>query len=309
MKIGILEPSNFSKESIVELSKYGVVELFTSGDIYKFIKNKNIVFVRLNIPINKKLIDAADNLQIICSPTTGLNHIDYKYCIEKGIKIISLKGENTFLKTIRATPEHTLGLLIALKRNYKTAFLSLSNSEWNRDKNRGYEIYNSKIGIIGFGRVGSIVSKYLKSLGATIGFYEIKSIKKDNSLIQYKSIQDLIQNSDTIILSSSYIEQNGIIIGKKEIDAMAGKIFINTARAELTDEKYLCFKAAEGHFSGIAVDVILNEQTSQDNLQLWLKASNSYNVLITPHIGGATYTSMNRTENFIAQKLIQFIGN
>jgi lactate dehydrogenase-like 2-hydroxyacid dehydrogenase len=65
----------------------------------------------------------------------------------------------------------------------------------------------------------------------------------------------------------------------------------------------------EGHFKGIATDVIQNEQSTQVNLKNWLEASEKFNVIITPHIGGATYSSMSRTEDFIASKLAYLIEN
>lgn len=305
MKIGILEPDGFSTDAIEALSRIAQVEVYKGGDVLRFVKDKNVLFIRLNIEINRTLIDSAPALQFICSPTTGLNHIDAVYCQKKHIEIISLKGEFRFLKTIRATPEHTLGLILALKRHYKDAFLNAQNAEWNRDPFRGYEVFNSKVGIIGLGRVGKILSTFLKPMGAEIGFYDPDPSKHKNKLIKFDSIAALIKASDTIVLCSSYDFKTGSIIGKPEIEAMKGKYFINTARAELTDESTLVRKAASGHFKGIAVDVIQDEQGTQKNLKNWLSAAESHNVIITPHIGGATYSSMCRTEEFISDKLIR----
>jgi D-3-phosphoglycerate dehydrogenase / 2-oxoglutarate reductase len=307
MNIGILEPDGFSNSAKDVLSRLGKVETYKGGDLVRFVKNKSILFVRLNIQINRALIDAAPDLTHICSPTTGLNHIDVDYCRKQHIEIVSLKGEFRFLKTIRATPEHTLGLLLALKRHYKDAFLNTRNSEWNRDSYRGYEIFKSKIGIIGLGRVGALLASFLKPMGAEVGYYDTKRSIKKKGLLRYDSIQALIGSSDTVILCSSYSAETGSIIGETEINAMKGKYFINTARAELTDEDFLAQKAINGHFKGIAVDVILDEQSGRKNLKKWLKAAEVHNVIVTPHIGGATYSSMCRTEEFITEKLIRGI--
>ena len=301
--IAILEPSHFSLNALEDLSRIDQVKLFDGGDVGEFIKDARILFVRLKYQLDACLLDSAKSLEVICTPTTGLNHIDKDYCQSRNIRIISLKGETAFLETIRATPEHTLGLLLALYRNYRTAFLTQENPEWNREKHKGYEIYNSHIGIIGFGRVGSIVGDYLVNMGAHVGFYD--KIDKDDypGYRKHKSIEALICSSDAILLCSSYNADEGSIINQHEIDLMRGKYFINTARAELTDENYLLQAARDGLFMGIAIDVITEEQSSAKNLQKWLELNAGHNVLITPHIGGATYTSMARTEDFIVSKL------
>lgn len=304
MKIGILEPSDFSNKAIKTLNKIGSVSLFDGKQLDQFVKDKEVLFVRLHFDINKVLLTKAKKLKYICSPTTGLNHIDTDYCSKQGIDIISLKGETAFLRTIRATPEHTLGLLIALSRNYASAFLNTKNSVWNRDPYKGFEIYNSKIGIIGMGRVGSILTQYLRAMGAQIGYYDINSKIKHDSAKAFKTKSALIRWADTIVLSANYDSLQGEIIGSKELELMKGKTFVNTARAELTDENTLVKLASKGHFKALALDVIREEQSSQKNLQNILKATQKFNIIVTPHIGGATYTSMERTEEFITKKLV-----
>ena len=303
MNIGILEPLDFSTIALQKLSKIGAIENYNGENLENFLSNKDIIFVRLNFDINQELLKSAPNLKYICSPTTGLNHINVDFCENQGIEIISLKGETDFLNTIRATPEHTLGLIMALKRNYNFAFLNSNNPEWDRNPYRGYEIYGSSIGIIGFGRVGKILAKYLKNMGATVGFFDINNEIDQDGIQKFDSKESLIDACDTIVLCSSYSDEYGSIINEKEIDALKNKYFINTARAELTNELYLSQKALNGHFKGIAIDVIQNEQNQQNNLQNWLVAADKFNVIITPHIGGATYSSMNRTEDFITDKL------
>jgi D-3-phosphoglycerate dehydrogenase len=306
--IGILEPADFSEAALSDLKKTGKVKLFDGKDLQVFLKHIKILFVRLYYNLDKEFLNKASQLEIICTPTTGLNHIDLKHCKKRNIKILSLKGETAFLKTIRATPEHTLGLLLGLYRNYHRAFLSMKNHQWNRDPYRGYEIFNSKIGIIGLGRVGTILSGYLLNMGAHVGYYDIRPKKAGSKLYKYDSIPELIKQSETIILCSSYEQESGSIINKKEIDQMKDRYFINTARAELTNEDYLLQAAANGLFKGIAIDVISEEQGSKRTLKKWLELSEKQNIIVTPHIGGATYTSMRRTEEFIVKKLNTEIG-
>lgn len=308
MKTGILEPEDFSEEAISQLHGLGMVFRHTGEKSPKdFIADKDILFVRLAYYLDEKLLSGAKNLSFICSPTTGLNHIDLNYCRNRGIRVLSLKGERRFLSTIRATSEHTFGLILALLRNYNTAFLNSLNPVWDRNPYRGFELYKNRVGIIGFGRIGKQLAAYLRPFGCSICLYDpnIKSTVK--SYRRMGSISELIENSDVVALCSSYEPGRENLIGRKELHAMKDKYFINTARGELTDETELTELAGKGHFKGLAVDVIQSEQGSQKNLDGLLKAADRFNVLITPHIGGATYTSMERTELFMTSKLFKLM--
>ena len=306
MRIGILEPKNFSKSAINELSELGDLSVF-KDNIDDFLKDIDVLFIRLGYFIGKDILNKAPRLKIICSPTTGLNHIDLNETKKRNIKIISLKNEREFLSTIRATPEHTFGLVLALLRNYKSSFLNFQNTEWNRDKYTGNEIYGNKTGIIGLGRVGKILAKYFNCFGAEVFYYDIDNkIQTDLNIIQTNSIEELINKTEIIILTASYSDK--VIINRNHFNLMKNKYFINTARGELIDENYLIEKINNNFFKGVAIDVITNE-TGNNNLSNLLKITDNKNVIVTPHISGATFTSMNRTEEFIVGKLESELKN
>jgi len=303
MRIGILEPKDFSKKALDMLNSIGEVTLFDGEDLDKYIADKEILFIRLAYFIGNNFLQKAKNLRYICTPTTGLNHIDLEECEKKQIEIISLKGEYNFLSSIRATPEHTIGLVLSLLRNYKDAFLSDNNPHWDREKHKGFELYENSVGIIGFGRVGKVLAKYFKAFGAKIYFNDIDdSIQEIHGAVKLPSPEDVIKKSNIVILSASYTESNHQFFDKKKIGLLENKYFINTARGELVDEEYLITKIDQNFFKGIAVDVIRNEQ-SNNNLDKLLKLVEENNLIITPHIAGATYSSMHRTEEFIVNKL------
>lgn len=302
-KIGICEPEGFSEQAIDQLKQIGNVECFREKDLKKFISDKNAIFVRLKYQITDELIEECSDLRYICSPTTGLNHISIT---NSSIHIVSLKGEQEFLTSIRATPEHVFGLSIALLRNYAHCFLNEKQSMWNRNFYKGYELYNNNIGIIGAGRIGKLLIHYYQAFGANVAYYEIKDEKIPNAT-KCDSLNELIQKSDILILETNYIKENENMIGKHELDLMKGKYFINAARGELVDEEYLIELIEKNYFKGVAIDVIQNETDNHNNLTKYLKAAKGRNIIITPHIGGATYSSMERTEEFIAEKLMKFM--
>lgn len=304
-KIGICEPEDFSLKALDRLSGIGEVSLFDGGDLETFIADKDAIFIRLKYAITDELLLNASKLKFICSPTTGLNHIQLS---DNQYKILCLKGEYEFLDSIRATPEHVFGLTLGLLRNYSHAFLNQYNREFNRNPYKGFELYGNTVGIIGFGRVGKLIAKYFNAFDSKVMFCDIEK-KMSPYAEQINSLDELIRKSNIVILAANYTKENENMISSEQFSLMRDKYFINAARGELVDEQELLEFLQKDWFRGVAIDVIANETQDSTFLGKLLELTSSKNLIITPHIGGATYSSMERTEEFIAEKLIREYQN
>ena len=305
--IGILEPLNFSSKAIKDLGSIGHIDTYDGGSLDDFLRNKEILFVRLGYQITREFFEKAPNLKYLCSPTTGLNHIDLDAVREFGVTVVSLKGEVDFLNNVRATPEHIFGLTIALLRNYKDAFSKMAIETWNRDLYRGAELYGKNVGIIGLGRIGRIINEFFKPFGVSIHWYDKKTQSKieTSGTFKHTEIESLIKSVDIVIISIDLNKKNEGLFDKPKINMMENKWVINCSRGEVFDEAYLLKMASKGWFKGLALDVILNETTPKNNRLEWAAVTEDQNVIVTPHIGGCTYESMEKTELFIVNKLIR----
>lgn len=310
MKIGILEPRDFSPEALELLSRLGRVELLGEGaNIAKFMSDKDAVFVRLGHRIDGPLIGSAPALKAIVSPTTALNHIDLAAADRARVAVLSLRGETEFLRSITATPEHALGLVIALLRNYRHAFLGAGSLNWNRDALRGTNVAGLRIGIIGLGRVGQWLARILIAMNASVVFEDIDpSCAPPPGASRALTKEQLIDASDVIVLAASYTNGQPPIVTAPLLARMKGRHFVNIARGELVDEGALVELIANGHFAGVALDVIEGELAGSNRLQQLKELSARYNLIVTPHVGGATLQSMHATEIFMARKLIAHLS-
>lgn len=302
MRIGLLEPDRFDPEVLNRLERLGIVSVYENGSLESFLAPLDVLFVRLGYAIDEALLAQAPRLRYLCSPTTGHTHIDEAALAARGIRLISLRGERTFLETIRATPEHTFGLILALLRRYKGAFSHVNAGGWERDLFRGEELYGQRVGIIGLGRVGYRVAAYCQAFDADISYYDIRDVPAMPEWRLMDSILDMIHTSRVVVLCASHVADSAPIIGQREIDGLQGRYFINTARGELVDEEALLRALAGDHFAGLACDVLCHE-TGNMQLDRWNECAQGKNVILTPHIGGATVNAMARTEAFIADKL------
>jgi D-3-phosphoglycerate dehydrogenase len=215
LKAIISEPDGFDYQALYLLRKVCQVTLksIDQNDLSATLSEYDVFWFRLKFQVRGKDIPERNKCKYIICPATGLDHIDQNACKAKGIRIISLKGEAEFLKSVRATAELALGLTISLLRNIPGAIQHVKSGGWDRDKFVGHEIYEKKVGILGVGRLGSITAGYFKSMGAIVYGFDTKNIESENC-IKVNSIEDLFAVSDILSIHLSYNEQTHHLVKK-----------------------------------------------------------------------------------------------
>ena len=294
LSLGSVQQSNLNRKSLLEL-----------------IPEYDVLIVRLGNYIDKEIIDTATNLKAIITATTGLNHIDVKYANQKNVEIISLQGEYEFLKNISATSEHTIGLLLSLLRNIPSASNSVKDSIWDRNLYKGKEISGKIFGILGYGRIGIKVARYAKAFGAKVIVHDVKKItSEEEGIVVVDTLDELLKNCDILSIHVPFNESTSNLIDKYKIDKMQKtSIIINTSRGEIINETDLLTALESSRISGAALDVLADEHINpiKQSHPLIEYAKTHDNLIITPHIGGATYESMHKTEIFMAEKLSEWM--
>jgi D-3-phosphoglycerate dehydrogenase len=243
---------------------------------------------------------------VIVTPTTGLNHIDLTEAEHRGVQVLSLRGETEFLEDVRATAEHTLALTLSLLRHVPEALSHVRGGGWNRDLFKGRELCGKTVGIVGYGRLGRIVARYLSAVGmhllATDPNIEKSSVEPNVRLVP---LTELLQQSDLVTLHVNLCDETREFFGKTHFALMKqGAWFINTSRGELVDEEALLDALRSGRLTGAALDVLCDERShGMDSHPLVVYARGHDNLIITPHIGGYTTESIRKTECFLADRL------
>jgi D-3-phosphoglycerate dehydrogenase / 2-oxoglutarate reductase len=309
----LAESKDFSPEAKAILSNSFQIECgdFNLPELIEHVKNVEYLWVRLRNFIGRPVLDAAPNLKVIATNTTGLNHIDLATAEQRGIKIVSLRGEVEFLKTIRATAELTIGLALSLLRRIPLAHASVLDGSWNRESFQGRELFEKTVGIVGFGRLGSIVANYFRALGSQVLVCDPKFRVGENvDGFQVVSLDDLVKKVDLVSLHANFTFDNRGFIGRGVFRQMRrGAWLINTARGELVDEAAMLDAIRNQILGGVALDVIDSEhKTSETLADLRRLISEGFNIVLTPHIGGHTLESTSRTELFLANKLVATVS-
>jgi D-3-phosphoglycerate dehydrogenase len=194
-------------------------------------------------------------------------------------------------------------------RHVSRSIRHVNEGNWNRDLFEGRELYNKTVGIVGYGRLGRRVAKYLLA-------FDVKVLATGPALkqsdvdagITVVPLPELLEKCDIVSLHADYTSDNDRFFGTEQFKAMkAGALFINTARGELVDEPALLASLESGHLAGAALDVLRDETSVSVIDNLLVKYAQSHdNLLITPHIGGNTRESLNKTEYFLANNRFVF---
>lgn len=275
-----------------------------SKDVALAMKNSTVLVVRLGLTLDKRALDAAPHVRVIANATTGLDHIDLAYAAEKGIHIISLKGETAFLRSVTATAELAFGLMISLARSIPQAHQSVLQGRWDKEAFRKHSLSGKTLGIVGYGRLGEMMAAYGKALGMSV-IYTDTVVKGGVPLAQ------LLGESDVVSLHVPLTKETENLINGQALSLMKPtSLLINTARGKIVDEVAVMQALNTETLAGYATDVLADELTftpEKTASSLIDYAKTHQNVLITPHMGGTTVEAREATDLFIAEKVHTFL--
>lgn len=286
------------------LSQFELLELENpSQDMPGILGRIEVLFAPLGYLVDRRKIDSCPFLKVIASNTTGHPHIDVEYAQFKGIAVACLKFAPDFLRQITPTAELTWGLIISLTRHLIPAHRAAVNGSWDR-RMFGAPAMLSKmaLGIVGHGRLGSMVANYGKAFGMKVRYYDPFVDSSTERAERCSSIEELVGSSDVVSLHIPHErETEGMISREVFARFKPGSYLINTARGELIDWDALLDSLKSGKLAGAALDVFegefhpgfLDKFSSHPLLEYAREYSN---LILTPHIGGSTKDAWALTE-------------
>jgi D-3-phosphoglycerate dehydrogenase len=310
-RILLAEPEDFSAlarralEAVVDVEARAVDRAGLAAACQSF----DAIWFRLGHRIDAEVLGACPRVKVIATAVTGLDHIDLIACAARGIKVVSLKGEVAFLRTVLATAEHTLGLTLALLRNLTAAAASAASGAWTRDPFRGGELSGRSFGIVGVGRLGTLVADRVRAFGAIpVGCDPHPD--RTAGIERWASLDELCATCDIVSLHVSYGPATHHLIGTAQLTAMRpGTLLINTARGGVLDSVALLAALERGHLGGAALDVIEGEpDLGADHPLARYARAHPERLILTPHIGGNTRESFEKTEVFLADRVLAALG-
>ena len=273
--------------------------------IEKTISRYDGIVLRSRIEIDKCLIDKASKLKFIVRVGSGLENIDVDYAKKKEIKIISSPEGNS-----NAVGEHALGMLLSLINYMYSSQKEIFDGFWHRESNRGFELKNKTVGIIGYGNTGKSFSKKLSGMDVKVIFNDLK-LNLSDQYAQQVSLSTIQEESDVISIHTSLNSKSTNLINKNFINKCKKPFWlINTSRGQCLVLKDLIEGLKKGKILGAALDVIEYEKKTFENLLSSKKIMTNFlnlvdlkKIVITPHIAGWTHESKIKMVEVILKKV------
>ncbi len=304
-----LDPEFYSEKACELLRSVGEYseKTMTRTEFCSEVENVDVLILRFSHRIDSEILNRAKKLKVIGTNVTGLDCLDISEIKKRGIVLFSLKGETEFLRTIHATAEHTWGLLLSLVRRVPQAFDSVKAGAWKRNNFVGVELFGKNIGIVGLGRIGEKIAKYAQAFSMKV--FAFDPVKRDiPGIIHCRTLEELLSKSQFLTLHVPLSKDTLHLLNERTLSLLPDKAWlVNTSRGKVVNEAALLSALNSGCLAGAALDVLEEEETPIFSNPLREYANTHDNLILTPHIGGATWESWEKTEVFIAEKVSEYL--
>jgi D-3-phosphoglycerate dehydrogenase len=281
-----------------------VVGAMEEDELCEKIKDVSILGIRSKTQVTKKVLDCAQRLISIGAFCIGTNQIELKGAVKKGIAVFNAPYSNT-----RSVVELVIGEMIMLMRNTIEKSNAMHKGKWDKSANNSFEIRGKKLGIIGYGNIGSQLSVIAEALGMEVYYYDIVEKLQLGNARKCGSLKELLSIADVVTLHVDGRPTNKNVIGAKEFDMMKKNvIFINLARGHVVDIEALVANLKSGKVWGTAIDVFPYEP--KNNKEEFINELRGLpNVILTPHIGGSTEEAQFNIGNFVPNRILEYVNS
>ncbi|MEQ1588514.1 MAG: phosphoglycerate dehydrogenase [Cyclobacteriaceae bacterium] len=283
------------------------VEVYPAGldedELCEKITNISVLGIRSKTMVTAKVLASANRLMTIGAFCIGTNQIDLKEATKRGIAVFNAPYSNT-----RSVVELVIGEIILLIRNITDKSAKMHDGVWDKSAKGSFEIRGKKLGIVGYGNIGSQLSVLAESLGMKVFYYDREERLALGNATKCKSMKELLEQSDIVSLHVDGRKENTNLFGKKEFDMMKkGVIFLNLSRGHVVDIDALKENIQSGKVAGCAVDVFPREPKS-NNEEFVSELRGLPNTILTPHIGGSTLEAQENIAQFVSGKFLDYIN-
>ena len=270
-------------------------------ELTRIITEYDALVIRSATNVTEELLAVAKNLKVIGRAGIGLDNVDIPAATRRGIVVMNTPGGNVI-----TTAEHAIAMLLALSRNIPKGTSTMKSGRWEKKTLQGREVFNKVLGVIGFGKIGSIVADLGRGLKMQVLVHDpfVTPERIEKAGFQSVSLERLYQLSDYITL---HIPKLNNTVGFVDQDAFRlmkdGVMIINCARGGIVDENALLDAIQSGKVAGAALDVFDNEPPVDSPL---LKLDQ---IVCTPHIGASTEEAQANVAIAVANQIIDYLKN
>lgn len=304
----LLEGVHQSAVNTLQAAGYTNIEYLKTSlpeaELIEKIRDVHFIGIRSRTQLTEKVINAATRLQAIGCFCIGTNQVDLNAALRQGVPVFNAPYSNT-----RSVAELVIGQTILLLRGIPEKNALAHRGGWQKVATGAYETRGKKLGIVGYGNIGSQLSVLAESMGMKVYLYDIVTKLPLGNAVQVGSLRELMQLCDVVSLHVPQTPQTAGMIGAEQLSWMKkGSILINASRGTVVDIDALAERLESGHLAGAAIDVFPTEPRSNDE-EFVSPLRGFDNCILTPHIGGSTMEAQENIGLEVSEKLIRYSDN
>jgi D-3-phosphoglycerate dehydrogenase len=308
IKFLLLEGLHPSYVEVLEAEGYTNIEYhkgsLSEEELLEAVKDVHFIGIRSRSNLTEEVFAAANKLVAVGCFCIGTNQVDLNAAAKRGIPVFNAPFSNT-----RSVAELVLGEILLLLRGVPEKSAAAHRGIWKKSADASYEARGKRLGIIGYGHIGTQLSIIAENLGMRVYYYDIENKLSLGNATQVHTMEELLGKCDVITLHVPETPDTKNMMGSEQFAMMKpGSIFINAARGTVVDIPALCEALETGHIHGAAVDVFpVEPKTNADPFESPLTKYD--NVILTPHVGGSTQEAQENIGVEVAGKLAKYSDN
>ena len=263
----------------------------------------DLLGIRSKTQVSRAVLEAAPDLLAVGAFCIGTNQIDLDTASELGVAVFNAPFSNT-----RSVVELAIAEMISLTRRLTEKNRSLHSGTWEKSASGAHEMRGRRLGIVGYGNIGSQLSVLAEALGMSVVYYDTAEKLALGSARSCESLDELLEIADVVTLHVDGRAGNAGLFEAAQLERMRpGAVFLNLSRGFVVDHHALAEHITSGHLAGAAIDVFPDEPSREgDPFDSDLRGLP--NVILTPHIGGSTEEAQQDIGGFVAGKLRDFVS-
>jgi D-3-phosphoglycerate dehydrogenase len=307
IKVLLLENISANAANALRKEGYQVEECkgaLTEKELKKRIESVHAIGIRSKTQVTEEVLKCAHNLLVIGCFCIGTNQVDLECAARYGISVFNSPFSNS-----RSVAEMVIANIINLSRQMGDRSSEVHKGVWNKVSKGCFEIRGKKLGIVGYGHIGSQLSVLAESMGMDVHFYDVVQIMPLGCATPHTSLQSLLKTCDFITLHVPGLPETANLIKEKEISLMKkGSFLINASRGNVVDIDALSQALKSGHLAGCAVDVYPVEPASNGEGFI-SQLQGCPNTILTPHIGGSTEEAQSAIGLEVSGYVVKYIND
>lgn len=301
-ELGIVKESSITQE-IIDYSDFK--DLNNREDFVAW-----VVHPCPNFTIDSQVLEYMPNLRLICTPSTGITHLNKESLAKVDIKIIGLKGSAT-VEEIKASSEFTFIHVLNAIRKFTRAVDHAKSGNWRNGDSilRGREVCESSIGIVGLGRIGGNVAKWSHCMGMKVSY--VDPYVRSKNYTRFYSVKEMASVVDVLVVAVHLDSSTEGMIDKSILKEMKKDSWlVNTSRGEILVEEDLLDVLNKGLIRGASLDVLCfeNREDFPSCNRLYQYSQSNENLIVTPHVAGLSYDSERKAQMFAFENALMFVN-